>query len=740
MKSLFLNIPVISITLFLIVLQKHSEYFFNNKLPNKQPQPSQITPHYKKSLFLKDIRVPQDFASIQDAVNESQTGDIIILSPGTYNIDETIVIDKQITLTSEFINSNEQSDINNTVITSSYSLDPLVLFTNSASNSKCIGITFKEAHKQLTVECEYIEVTNCYFFDSVSDALSLEGAGGYIAHNYFENCGDEGIDADDSLDWIIEYNTIINPGDDGIEIRLQNNDGATRLHTIRYNFISGAAEDGIQLIDYDGDSGREFDIHHNIIVNSEMVGLGCTINGNTIENFEGSYMVEKAFVYNNVFDNNNHAITGSNNMLIFNNIISNNVVSIKKLDNNSVADYNCIFSNGIDFINAQTGSNNIFVDPLLRSDFSLDENSPCIDTGIKTYNVNGLNKIVSDEDILGDMPDRGAKEYGSDIPAGNMAPIVSAGFTETILEPNNTIILAGEFTDDGLPEDGSITVLWTVDSAPEGGKVSFNNPNELSTEVSFDKQGAYELRLLIDDGEKSSSDKVTIYYVNGFNDIIINLSESIFIEAEDYHFLVGEASVVNNNTASGGQIVTSLSNEGFAYTEYKLQTFSNDTYYIWINTSSSNIENNDLGVLFSKLEGEFLFETTTINNDFGISSWQRFTFTDIPEGIYPLRISGYGSVSWDRIFITTDKNKKPYDLQEPFILYPNPNEGQFNILLKDNLKTDVKIFNIQGQQVYSDTVENKFNVQISMGIIENGIYLVNIKNANGSVIKKIIVN
>src|SRR5690606_32475317 len=162
--------------------------------------------------------------------------------------------------------------------------------------------------------------------------------------------------------------------------------------------------------------------------------------------------------------------------------------------------------------------------------------------------------------------------YGSEIPDSNMAPIVSAGSTEIILEPNNMTMLTGEFTDDGLPENSSITVLWTVESAPQGAKVSFSNLNELSTEVSFDKQGTYELRLLIDDGEKSSSDKITIYYVKDFNDTTVSLSGSNFIEAEDYHFLVGGATVVNDKTASEGQIVKSLPNEGFAYTEYKLQT------------------------------------------------------------------------------------------------------------------------------------------------------------------------
>ncbi|WP_420603498.1 T9SS type A sorting domain-containing protein [Flagellimonas sp.] len=689
------------------------------------------------------IRVPQDYSTIQEAVDAAQDYDMIILSQGTYQLSETIFVDKPITLTSEYINSNDESDINATVITSDVNLDPLVLFDKNASDSKCIGLTFRDAHKQLTTESEYIEVTNCSFYDNGSDALSIEAGGGYFAHNYFENNGDEAIDADDSLSWVAEYNTIVNPGDDGFEIRLHNNDGSERLHVIRYNYISGADEDGIQLIDYDGDSGREFQIHHNIIRNSAMVGLGCTSNGNTVENFEGSYMEEETFVYNNVFDNNDHSITGANKMLVFNNIILNSTTAaIKKLDNDSSSDYNCLFNNGTDFINALTGTNNILENPLLKLDYSLEEESPCIEAGIKTYAVNGLGQTVDDKDILGEFPDIGAKEFAQDLPVENIAPSVSLAENQVLLHPNNTLLLSGLVSDDGLPENSDIMVQWTLESGPEGEDVIFTDANSAETEVTFDVQGVYELKLTATDGEKTSSDKITVFFVNDFNDSVIEVSESLFIEAEDYRYLVGSAQVMSVEGSSAGQIVNAPIDEGaYAYSEHRLVTFTEGTYYVWVNATRLDGMGNSLKIAFNDLERELQVETLTTNS-FGGESWVKVVFGNIPEGVYPLRIAANKEgVAWDRIFITTNENEAPFNTEpEVLNIYPVPNTGQFTIALKNTEPTKIKVFDIQGRLVFKTSVSDTFFALVDIPIIDKGMYVVSIENDTEMTTKKIVIN
>lgn len=706
--------------------------------------PAKANPIVGEQPFFAVIRVPEDYTTIQEAVDAASNDDVIILSQGTYDIIETVIIDKRLTLTSEYINSGNQEDIDNTIITGPDNLDPLVLFESNATGSSCLGITFRGARKQLTLECEYMEVTNCGFFDNGSDALSIEAGGGYFAYNYFENNGDEAIDADDSLDWIVEHNTIINSGDDGLEIRLQNNTGLARTHIIRYNYISGADEDGIQLIDYDGDSGREFFIHHNIIVNSTMVGLGCTQGGNTVEDFEGSIMEEPAYVHNNVFSDNDHGITGGENMLVFNNIIMNSsTVGIKKLDAGSIADYNCIFNNGTDFLNADFGPNNIFEDPMVKTDFSLEDNSPCIDTGIKAFSHNGLSHTVNDEDILGDLPDRGAKEYYDGATAENLAPSVSAGPDIVIEAPDNTATLSGEVTDDGLPLDESLTISWSIENGPVNGDVNFVNTDQAVTEATFDKQGNYILGLTADDGEKTSSDRVEVFYVNDYNDIRVYIPESTFIEAEDYRYLVGNATVMANATASEGQIVSAdnLSNEEvYAYSEYELVTYAPGTYYVWINASGPDTESNGISLAFNDLSKQMALETNTANS-FRSDGWTRVVFENIPEGVYPLRISALEQgVSWDRIFITMDENETPLGEREDItIIYPVPSNGSFTIVLNDLQPAEIEIFNILGQRVHSTSVENRISVLMNMGFLGKGVYVVRISKQGKKTEKKIII-
>jgi hypothetical protein len=61
------------------------------------------------------IRVPQEYPTIQAAINASQNGDAIIVSPGIYN--EALTISgKTITLASEFYLTNDPARIDQTII------------------------------------------------------------------------------------------------------------------------------------------------------------------------------------------------------------------------------------------------------------------------------------------------------------------------------------------------------------------------------------------------------------------------------------------------------------------------------------------------------------------------------------------------------------------------------------------------------------------------------------------------
>ncbi|MDS4058934.1 MAG: hypothetical protein RKP73_10220, partial [Candidatus Contendobacter sp.] len=94
-------------------------------------------------------------------------------------------------------------------------------------------------------------------------------------------------------------------------------------------------------------------------------------------------------------------------------------------------------------------------------------------------------------------------------PSTNQAPQVNAGGDQTITLPVNQVPLTGTVTDDGLPNPpGAVTITWSKDSGP--GTVTFGNANAASTTATFSAAGTYVLKLTAGDGDKSTSDTVTI--------------------------------------------------------------------------------------------------------------------------------------------------------------------------------------------------------------------------------------
>ena len=75
-------------------------------------------------------------------------------------------------------------------------------------------------------------------------------------------------------------------------------------------------------------------------------------------------------------------------------------------------------------------------------------------------------------------------------------------------------------------------------------------------------------------------------------------------------------------------------------------------------------------------------------------------------------------------------------------LFPNPNNGSFSIILNDNLsKFKITIFNVLGQEVYNETVDNYLinsKQDIHVNLIE-GTYIVNLEVKNKSIKMPIII-
>ena len=74
-----------------------------------------------------------------------------------------------------------------------------------------------------------------------------------------------------------------------------------------------------------------------------------------------------------------------------------------------------------------------------------------------------------------------------------------------------------------------------------------------------------------------------------------------------------------------------------------------------------------------------------------------------------------------------------------FEVSPNPVfNGFLNLVLDEETPSHVVVYNLNGQRVLSQIIENKLNT-ININTLESGIYLVEVKNANKTMVKRIII-
>jgi hypothetical protein len=74
-----------------------------------------------------------------------------------------------------------------------------------------------------------------------------------------------------------------------------------------------------------------------------------------------------------------------------------------------------------------------------------------------------------------------------------------------------------------------------------------------------------------------------------------------------------------------------------------------------------------------------------------------------------------------------------------FSLAPNPiSNGLFTLILEKAVPSEMVIYNLNGQVVKSQQIDNKDNI-INIDSLEKGVYFVGVRNAAGKTVKKIVV-
>ncbi len=624
--------------------------------------------------FAAVINVPTDQPTIAAAVTNANAGDVIIIAPGTYIEQSEIIIDKQLTISSQWHTAGDTQFINQTVLDGVNKTNTIFkTINNQGVNVEISGLTFTRFQKPIVIN-DIAVIKNNVFTNNGSDSISFESKGfGYVGFNTIEDSGDDGIDLDAQQGtFTIEFNTIRNNADDGIEIRLFTGPQTNITYDIHDNILKGNDEDGIQLIDHASeDSGRVFNIYNNVIDSNSRAGLGCMSDGVTNEDFSGADILERVNFYNNTVINNTVGVTGGDNFIALNNIIANNTnEGMKRMRANSVIAHSIFFNNGTHIADAITDAGIILdVDPeydLLTYQLLLD--SPSINSGVAVFDWNGEQVLNRDpSEFTGLAPDLGAKESGNNGSAGNTSPNVSAGNNQVIFEPSNSTVLQGQISDDGLPNPpGEVITTWTQEDGP--GVATFVDESIPSTTVSFSQQGKYQLRLRGDDSELAASDSVVVRYASGGsgNTIPIQFPGTTFFEAEDYAYIYGMAQEVSDINASGDMAIEAPDGFGTnAFSEHTLViTDQNVTYHVWIRGKGFDQNSNSVMVSFkNSAETQVNLSSNDTYNWFQVPG----SFT-VSAGSWPLIIrAGEDGVIWDQVIFTTDPNFIPNTNQAPTV-------------------------------------------------------------------------
>ena len=440
--------------------------------------------------------VPDDFSSIQSAIDASQNGDTVLVLPGVY-LENINFKGKNITVTGA--DPNDPGTVGYTVIN---------------ANNKGAGVTFENGETSQAVLTGFTitKGTGTYYAGISSTSESIYAGGGVCCNNssptitknvILRNIPAISIDATGSQVTLcigggiggfygnptITHNTIRGNTayiGGGIGMYL----GAPTIHD---NIISdNAGYMGGGLLTFAGSVYNNTFVHNSCDYGQE-VGLTDGRGGNGYFVFGAEFGTSK--VFNNIFCN-----ATSGNGVSWEGDVSMGEVAFNDVWGNLPANY------GVEDQTNKLG--NISADPLFRSvsgrDYHLTLDSPCINTGDPEYvSPAGETDVDGEARVYGGLIDIGADEY-----VGYVRPVAMAGLDVHVLAALTPVPLdgSGSFFYDPA---GVTSYQWKQVSGPAG---SFDDPNKATPTFTPQADGTYVLELVVaDDKYSSAADQVIVF-------------------------------------------------------------------------------------------------------------------------------------------------------------------------------------------------------------------------------------
>ena len=435
-----------------------------------------------------ELQVPSQYPTIQEAINDANDGDIVIVSPGRYY--ENINFNgKNITVRS--VDPNDPQVVNNTIIDGSQPVNPdkasVVIFENGETRNAIIkgftltggtGTKTASTHNGGGIFCSGASPTVSH---NILTGNSASKSGGAILGRLGSNL-------------LVYKNVIIN----------NNADFGGAIYTYEpVEFYNNIVCDNSARLGGGVYFSGESQVINNLIYNNQasVNGGGLYLHGANLSNISNNTIVGNSSITKGA----NLDIQFTDNIRVTNNIIAfgKGSYGVYGYSNSLfIFMYNDVWNNeGGNYVGMSdpTGiDGNISVDPVFVApdvnDYHLQAVSPCINTGDPgdpTFWVEPRDPDIDGQPrIIGGRIDIGADEFFD-----NVGPVADAGPDQLMSDIPPLITLDGSGSSD--PENDDLTYHW---QQLEGPGVDLNDSNVVNPTFVPLEFGIYVFQLVVNDG------------------------------------------------------------------------------------------------------------------------------------------------------------------------------------------------------------------------------------------------